>query len=319
MIHEAREWLLTTSRDKREELIGATITLLALLTASATLAGHRAHTEEVVFQTKATDQWGFYQAKHIRAHMYGMEAEKALASSDAGMHKLARKYLTTAIYEQCGAPAAKSCNLENCGPTDDKRAKSAPSCNVPVLKDSSELEAVFKTDLLPDSSFRKRFLPVSNSTNTRTGDAPGEEPAATAQKGLAGTGEPPVKKLPGAADIIEGARSHDDEVFDFSHVALFYDISEIILEISIMICGVGLVVDKEDSHAAAYFAMVVAMTVATAGVGVSLFALQFHLKPGVAGVIIGAAAVAALVLIGWTILYSHERNKHRQIAAPVKP
>jgi len=108
MIHEAREWLLTTSRDKREELIGATITLLALLTASATLAGHRAHTEEVVFQTKATDQWGFYQAKHIRAHMYGMEAEKALASSDAGMHKLARKYLTTAIYEQCGAPAAKS-------------------------------------------------------------------------------------------------------------------------------------------------------------------------------------------------------------------
>jgi hypothetical protein len=318
MIHEAREWLLTTSRNKREELIGATITLLALLTASATLAGHRAHTEEVVFQTKATDQWGFYQAKHIRAHMYGMEAEKAQASSDAGMHKLTKKYLTTAIYEQCGAPAAKSCNVENCGPADDKRAKSAHPCNVPVLKDSPELEVVFK-DLLSDSSFRKRFLPVSNSTSTRTGDAPGEEPAATAQKGPTGTGEPPVKKLPGAADIIEGARSHDDEVSDFNHVALRYDISEIILEISIMICGVGLVVDKEDSHAAAYFAMVVAMTVATAGVGVSLLALQFHLERGVAGVIIGAAAVAALVLIGWIILYSHERNKHRQIAAPVKP
>jgi hypothetical protein len=32
--------------------------------------GHRAHTEELLHQTKATDQWAYYQAKDIRRRNY---------------------------------------------------------------------------------------------------------------------------------------------------------------------------------------------------------------------------------------------------------
>jgi hypothetical protein len=45
-----------------------TMAVLAVLVAVVTLVGHRAHTEEVVLQAKASDQWAFYQAKNIRRH-----------------------------------------------------------------------------------------------------------------------------------------------------------------------------------------------------------------------------------------------------------
>ena len=40
--------------------------ILAVLVATVTLLGHRAHTEEILLQTKATDQWNYYQAKNMR-------------------------------------------------------------------------------------------------------------------------------------------------------------------------------------------------------------------------------------------------------------
>jgi hypothetical protein len=33
-----------------------------------TIAGHRAHTEAVLLQIQANDQWGYYQAKKVREH-----------------------------------------------------------------------------------------------------------------------------------------------------------------------------------------------------------------------------------------------------------
>src|ERR1700745_2444031 len=49
--------------------VSVTMAMLAVLVAVATLLGHRAHTEEVVLQAKASDQWAFYQAKNIRQHL----------------------------------------------------------------------------------------------------------------------------------------------------------------------------------------------------------------------------------------------------------
>src|ERR1700692_1100536 len=46
--------------------ISLTMSILAVLVAA--LLSHRAHTEEVLLQNKATDQWGYYQAKNIRRH-----------------------------------------------------------------------------------------------------------------------------------------------------------------------------------------------------------------------------------------------------------
>jgi hypothetical protein len=48
--------------------VSVTISILAVLVAGATLLGHRAHTEELLLQSQATDQWAYYQAKNIRLH-----------------------------------------------------------------------------------------------------------------------------------------------------------------------------------------------------------------------------------------------------------
>ena len=48
--------------------VSLTMSILAVLVAVAALLSHRAHTEEVLLQNKATDQWAYYQAKNIRRH-----------------------------------------------------------------------------------------------------------------------------------------------------------------------------------------------------------------------------------------------------------
>jgi hypothetical protein len=46
--------------------ISLAISILAVLVAMVTVLGHRSHTEAVLMQGKATDQWNEYQAKKIR-------------------------------------------------------------------------------------------------------------------------------------------------------------------------------------------------------------------------------------------------------------
>lgn len=48
--------------------VSLTMAVLAVLVAVVSLLGHRAHTEEIVLQTKSSDQWAYYQAKNIRRH-----------------------------------------------------------------------------------------------------------------------------------------------------------------------------------------------------------------------------------------------------------
>jgi hypothetical protein len=48
--------------------VAVTLSILAVLVAIATLLGHRTSTEEIILQTKATDQWALFQAKNIRLH-----------------------------------------------------------------------------------------------------------------------------------------------------------------------------------------------------------------------------------------------------------
>jgi hypothetical protein len=48
--------------------VSFTISVLAVLVAIVTVLGHRTHTEAVLFQAKASDQWNLYQAKKIRQY-----------------------------------------------------------------------------------------------------------------------------------------------------------------------------------------------------------------------------------------------------------
>jgi Domain of unknown function (DUF4337) len=49
--------------------VSVTMAVLAVLVAVVSLLGHRAHTEEVVLQAKASDQWAYYQSKNLRRHV----------------------------------------------------------------------------------------------------------------------------------------------------------------------------------------------------------------------------------------------------------
>ena len=55
--------------------ISVTMAILAVCVAAVSLLGHRAHTEEILFQARASDQWSYYQAKNIRRHNYEMAVD----------------------------------------------------------------------------------------------------------------------------------------------------------------------------------------------------------------------------------------------------
>ena len=55
--------------------ISVTMAILAVCVAVVSLLGHRAHTEELLMQNRATDQWSYYQAKNIRRHNYEMSMD----------------------------------------------------------------------------------------------------------------------------------------------------------------------------------------------------------------------------------------------------
>jgi len=67
-IHEFSEHLKEASEPGGESLksISLAISILAVLVAMVTVLGHRTHTEAVLLQSRAGDQWNEYQAKKIR-------------------------------------------------------------------------------------------------------------------------------------------------------------------------------------------------------------------------------------------------------------
>ena len=67
--------------------VTVTLSILAVLVAMVTLLGHRAHTEELLLQAKASDQWAFYQAKNIRLREMQSVADMLGALSPADKEK----------------------------------------------------------------------------------------------------------------------------------------------------------------------------------------------------------------------------------------
>ena len=69
-IHEMNEHAEHAAHDPSLIPVTFTMAVLAVVLAATTLLGHRSHTEELLMQSKATDQWAYYQAKNIRVHTY---------------------------------------------------------------------------------------------------------------------------------------------------------------------------------------------------------------------------------------------------------
>jgi len=179
---------------KGEKNIGLTMAIVAVLLAIATMLGHRAHTEEVKLQTKVNDGWGFYQAKHGRAHDYGRAAEDELANNQ---RELAASHLKVSIEEECGTPAEHGCTS-------------------PVLKNSPVLQ---------------RFVKESSGAAAEEGKA-GHEGATEAKEQKAepsGQEKPAKTHKDGAVDIQEHTRELENETDSVTTQANYYDLAELFL------------------------------------------------------------------------------------------
>jgi hypothetical protein len=66
--HELQEQHEHAAGDASLRPVSFTISVLAVLVAVVTVMGHRSHTEAVLFQARASDQWNLYQAHKIRQY-----------------------------------------------------------------------------------------------------------------------------------------------------------------------------------------------------------------------------------------------------------
>ena len=67
-LHELREHAEHAKHDPSLIPVSLSMAILAVLVAIVSLLGHRAATEAVLNQAKASDQWSYFQAKNIRGH-----------------------------------------------------------------------------------------------------------------------------------------------------------------------------------------------------------------------------------------------------------
>ena len=75
--------------------VSLAISVLAVLVAMVTVLGHRTHTEAVLKQTRAADQWNLYQAKKIRQVQVSTTADLLSlqpSSNDAAVQKKLGEY-----------------------------------------------------------------------------------------------------------------------------------------------------------------------------------------------------------------------------------
>jgi Domain of unknown function (DUF4337) len=74
--------------------VSFTMSLLAVLVAISTVLGHRTHTEAVLAQARASDQWNEYQAKKIRLNETQLTSDmlSVLAEHDDSAKKLMDGY-----------------------------------------------------------------------------------------------------------------------------------------------------------------------------------------------------------------------------------
>ena len=79
--------------------VAFTMSLLAVLVAITTVLGHRTHTEAVLFQNRATDQWNEYQAKKIRSYNTSLESQLLGVVSLADKDKAAKALKDNADHE----------------------------------------------------------------------------------------------------------------------------------------------------------------------------------------------------------------------------
>ena len=92
---ELQEHAKHGAQDTAQRPVAFTMSVLAVLVAITTVLGHRSHTEAILSQNRATDQWNFYQAHKIRSYETQLSSDLlgvvTLDNKDAAA-KLAKDY-----------------------------------------------------------------------------------------------------------------------------------------------------------------------------------------------------------------------------------
>jgi Domain of unknown function (DUF4337) len=94
-IQELQEQAEKIEKERSLRPVAFTMSVVAVLVAVTTVLGHRTHTEAVLDQNKATDQWNEYQAHKIRANDTALVSDLlgVVTLADQGAEqKLARSY-----------------------------------------------------------------------------------------------------------------------------------------------------------------------------------------------------------------------------------
>jgi hypothetical protein len=94
-VMELKEHAEGGASDSALRPVAFTMSVLAVLVAITTVLGHRTHTEAVLTQNKATDQWNLYQAKKIRSNNTALISDLLSAVTIADKNaaqKIAKNY-----------------------------------------------------------------------------------------------------------------------------------------------------------------------------------------------------------------------------------
>ena len=93
--NEAQELQENAEHGSSMRPVAFTMSVLAVLVAVTTVLGHRMHTEAVLTQNQATDQWNYYQAHKIRSNETELAANLLSVMTLADQHRagdLAKSY-----------------------------------------------------------------------------------------------------------------------------------------------------------------------------------------------------------------------------------
>jgi Domain of unknown function (DUF4337) len=98
-LHELHEHAEHAKHNPSLAPVSLTMAILAVLVAIVSLLGHRAATEAVLNQSKASDQWAYFQAKNIRGHedkLFANLTSITPASNPEALAKIREEYLAEA-------------------------------------------------------------------------------------------------------------------------------------------------------------------------------------------------------------------------------
>ena len=77
--------------EKKLTHVSLAISILAVMVAMVTVMGHRTHTEAVLTQARASDQWNEYQAKKIRQNEFAVTADLLTLQPNANGEAVEKK------------------------------------------------------------------------------------------------------------------------------------------------------------------------------------------------------------------------------------